>query len=149
MPDCIFCKIIKGEIPSYKVWENEDYLAILDANPNMKGVTLVMTKEHYPSNILEMSDEEYAEFSKAAKRVAGILEERLEGVGQVAIVMEGMGINHAHFKLYPLPGTEGDFEADVSEKKVYYEEYPGFVDTKLGPKADSEDLKALAEKLRK
>lgn len=45
--NCIFCKIVKGEIPAYKVWEDKDYLAFLDINPQAKGHTLVIPKKHY------------------------------------------------------------------------------------------------------
>ena len=47
--DCIFCKIAKGEIPSAKIWEDQEHLAILDVNPNTKGMALVLTKEHFDS----------------------------------------------------------------------------------------------------
>jgi len=47
MEDCIFCKIVKGEIPAYKVFENEIYLAFLDVAPNVKGHTLLIPKKHY------------------------------------------------------------------------------------------------------
>ncbi|MFA5403361.1 MAG: HIT domain-containing protein, partial [Ignavibacteria bacterium] len=47
--DCIFCKIIAGEIPSYKVYEDEDFIGILDIFPNTKGMTLLIPKEHYDS----------------------------------------------------------------------------------------------------
>jgi len=77
MDDCIFCKIIKGEIPSFKVWEDDEFLAILDINPNTKGMTLVLTKEHYNSYAFEMSDDVYNKFLLATKKVAKILEKNL------------------------------------------------------------------------
>ena len=47
--DCVFCKIVKGEIPSVKIWEGKNHIAILDVNPNVKGMTLVLTKKHFDS----------------------------------------------------------------------------------------------------
>ena len=47
MSDCIFCKIAKGEIPSVKIWEDDEFFAILDLFPNTKGMTLVIPKSHF------------------------------------------------------------------------------------------------------
>jgi len=49
--ECIFCEIVEGKRDSAKIWENEEFLAILDVNPNVKGMTLVLTKKHYGSYI--------------------------------------------------------------------------------------------------
>src|SRR3989304_10190886 len=101
--DCIFCKIIEGKIPSVKIWEDEKHLAMLDINPNMEGMTLVLTKKHFDSDATDMPDKEYGELMLAAKSVAKLLEKKLN-VKRVAIVMEGLGGNHVHIKLYPLHG---------------------------------------------
>ena len=53
MENCIFCKIVKGEIPCVKIWEDKDFLAILDVFPNTKGMTLVLTKKHFDSYAFE------------------------------------------------------------------------------------------------
>ncbi|HUT96252.1 MAG TPA: HIT family protein [Candidatus Paceibacterota bacterium] len=146
MEECLFCKIIKGEIPSFKIWEDDDFLAILDINPNTKGMTLVLTKEHYNSYAFEMPDEIYQKFLLAAKKVAKILEKGL-GVQRVAMVMEGMGVNHAHIKLYPLHGLGEKFIETWVKEKEFFEKYPGYISTILGPQADPEELKKLAKKL--
>lgn len=88
--DCIFCKIIKGEIESVKIWEDENFVAILDVNPNTKGMTLVLTKKHYKSYAFDMPEKIYQEFMEATKRVAKMLEKGLDVV-RVSMVMEGMG----------------------------------------------------------
>ena len=62
MENCIFCKIIKGEIPSSKVWEDENFIAILDINPNTEGVTLVIPKKHYDSYVFDHQDKFLSEF---------------------------------------------------------------------------------------
>ena len=61
MDDCLFCKIIKGDIPSVKIWEDDNHIAILDAFPNTKGATLVIPKKHYDSYIFDMDDQIYAD----------------------------------------------------------------------------------------
>ena len=108
-PNCIFCKIVKGEIPSFKIYEDKDFIAILDLFPNTKGMTLVLTKEHFDSYAAEMEDDIYAKFFLCAKKICKFLDEKLN-VKRTALVMEGMGINHAHLKLYPLYGLESSFQ---------------------------------------
>lgn len=128
--NCIFCKIAKGEIPSVKIWEDEKHLAILDINPNTEGMTLVLTKEHYDSNITDMPDKPYKDLMIAAKKVAKILKKKLK-VKKVAFVIEGLGVNHVHIKLYPLYNTN-----------------EGYITTQLGPKKSTEELNKIAEKIR-
>lgn len=129
MENCIFCKIIKGEIDSAKIWEDEEFTAILDINPNTKGMALVLIKEHYNSYAFNMPDDIYSEFFISAKKVAKMLEKGLS-VKRVAMVMEGMGVNHAHIKLYPM-----------------YDSREGYITTQLGPQAKLEDLKNLAKEI--
>lgn len=146
--DCIFCKITKGEVESIKIWENEKFIAILDVNPNVKGMTLVFTKDHYDSDAFYLPDEIYSEFMKAAKAVAKILEKGLS-IARVSMIMEGMGINHVHIKLYPLHGVIEKFKEIWAKERVYFEKYEGYISTQLGPKADLGKLRELAEEIRK
>ena len=130
--NCIFCKIAKGEIPSVKIWEDEKHLAILDINPNTEGMTLVLTKEHYDSDPTEIPDKNLKELIIAAKKVAKILKKKLK-VQKVGFVIEGLGVNHIHVKLYPIyPSNESE----------------GYITTKLGPQKSIEELNKLAERIR-
>ena len=147
MADCIFCKIIKGEIPAFKVWEDKEFLAILDINPNAEGMTLVITKKHYDSYLTKMPDDVYQRLWLAARKVTRLLDKKLK-IKRTAMVLEGMGINHAHIKLYPLHGLEEEFQEMWADKRVFYDKYPGFIDTRLGPKASSEKLAKLARKIK-
>jgi histidine triad (HIT) family protein len=140
--NCIFCKISKGEIPSYKIWEDEEFFAILDIFPNTKGMTLVIPKQHYDSYAFEMPDDVYTRFLLASRKVGKLLDEKLAAM-RTALVMEGMGVNHAHVKLYPLHGLGKDFEAIIPEGNVFYEKYQGYLTTRLGPKADDVEMKKL------
>ena len=146
MKNCIFCKIIKREIDSAKIWEDKDFLAILDVNPNTKGMTLVLTKKHYDSYAFKIPKKIYQKFMLAAKKVAEILEKGLK-VKRVAMVMEGMGIDHAHLKLYPLYGLNKKFEEITSKKRIFFDSYQGYISTQLGPQADLKKLKKMAKKL--
>ncbi len=144
MKDCLFCKIVKGEIPSFKVWEDKEFMAILDIHPNTEGMTVLLTKKHYPSYLPEMPVAAYQRFWLAAKKVAQLLDKKL-GIRRTAMVMEGMGINHAHIKLYPLHGLEKGLQE--TEERVYYKKYPGFVDSRSGPAVPLDELKKLAKKI--
>src|SRR5574344_837498 len=98
--NCIFCEIIKGSISTPGIfWENEKYIAFLSIFPSVEGFTVVAPKKHYPSDVLQMPDEDLKEFILVAKRVSEILLKHFEDVGRVGLIMEGTGVNHAHIKL--------------------------------------------------
>lgn len=140
--DCIFCKIISGEIPSYKIYEDKDFIGILDIFPGTKGMSLLIPKEHYDSYIFDMPDDVYTDFVLTAKKLGKSIDEKLN-VKRTALVMEGMGVNHAHIKLYPLHGLGENFEAITPDEKKYSKKYEGYISTLMGPKADDEELKEI------
>ncbi|MBU2615996.1 MAG: HIT domain-containing protein [Nanoarchaeota archaeon] len=146
--DCIFCKIVNGEITSVKVWEDSKYVAILDRFPNTEGMTLIIPKRHFDSDATDMPNKEYIELMIASKRVAKLLEEKLN-VKRVAIVMEGLGVNHVHIKLYPIHGLDEKFSEMWAKDKIYFNKYEGYISTQLGPKKSIEELKEIAEKIKK
>ena len=135
-------------MPSIKIWEDEKHIAILDINPNTKGVTLVITKSHYDSDATDMSEKDYVALMMATKKVAKLLEKKLK-VKRVAIVMEGLGINHVHVKLYPIHGLDEKFKEMWAKDKVFFEKYEGYISTQLGPQKSIEELKKLGEEIRK
>ena len=147
MKNCTFCKIIRGELPSAKIWENDDFLAILDVNPNTKGMTLFLTKQHFDSYINSLPDGTYNKYFQALKKVTSMLEKGL-AVKRVAVAIEGMAINHAHIKLYPLHGLKDKFEEVLAKDRVYFEKYEGFLSTQLGPTKNIGELRKLAEEIK-
>lgn len=105
MEDCIFCKIIRGEIPCKKILENDNFIVIFDANPKVADHSLVISKEHYET-FLDMPSELYKESLETVKSVI----EKL-GVKDYNLVVNsgrtaGQLISHAH--LHILPRKEGD-----------------------------------------
>jgi histidine triad (HIT) family protein len=147
MDKCVFCKIVSGEFDSAKIWEDGDFLAVLDVMPNTKGMALVMTKKHYDSYAFDMPEEVYRKFMDATRKVARILEKGLN-VQRVAMVMEGMGVNHVHIKLYPLHGLKEKFKEIWAAEKVFFDKYQGYLSTQTGPKADVNELKKLAKEIQ-
>lgn len=102
---------------------------------------------------MKMPDNILKEFIIAAKEVAKILEDYFEDTGRVGVIMEGTGIDHAHIKLVPMHGTEhlkrGEWEQSLSSKEFWFDNYEGWISSGGGPKADPEELTALAENLKK
>jgi diadenosine tetraphosphate (Ap4A) HIT family hydrolase len=149
-PDCLFCKIVAGEAPSQKVWEDEHHLAFLTIFPNTEGATVVIPKEHYPSYPFDLPDDVLTSFILAAKKTAKVLDAGFPDVARTALVFEGMAINHVHAKLYPLHGTktEGGWKPMHSGRNEYFETYPGYVSSHDAPRADDAKLEALAKRLR-
>lgn len=146
---CIFCEIAAGNIKTPGLfWEDKDFMAWLAIDPNTKGFTCVISKQHFGSDILKMPDEKLQQFILAAKKVATILENYFEDVGRVGLIMEGTGIDHAHIKLVPMHGTEhlkrGEWKQTFSGKELWQEKYEGWISSESGPMADSEELKRLA-----
>lgn len=79
-PDCIFCKIVAGELPSLVVAEDERTVAFLDVNPATPGHTVVVPREHHP-DLLTIDAGTLAATMATAKRVAGLVTDRLDAVG--------------------------------------------------------------------
>ena len=148
MKDCIFCKIVKDEIPSVKIWEDDKFIAILDKFPNVKGMTLVIPKKHFDSYVFEMNDKDYQELMLASKKVARLLDKKLK-VMRTALVMEGLGVNHAHIKLYPIHGLDKKFKETWAKEKIFFEKYEGYISTQLGPEKSIEELNKIAEIIKK
>ncbi|MCK5624484.1 HIT domain-containing protein [Candidatus Pacearchaeota archaeon] len=106
MDDCVFCKIVKGEISVEKIYEDEKYLAFLDAFPVMKGQVLIIPKEHISSYLFEMDDKNYSELLLVAKKVAKAMDNSLKPI-KTGMVVEGLEVDHVHVKLFPLDGKSG------------------------------------------
>ncbi|RED25478.1 histidine triad (HIT) family protein [Flavobacterium cutihirudinis] len=96
----IFTKIVNGEIPAYKIAEDENYLAFLDVNPNAKGHTLCIPKQEI-DKIFDMDDELYLGLMKFSKKVAIALEKTVP-CKRVGMAVVGLEVPHAHVHLIPL-----------------------------------------------
>lgn len=100
----IFTKIIKGEIPSYKVAEDKNFYAFLDINPNAKGHTLVVPKKEV-DKIFDLEEETYVELMKFSRKIAKAMEQVLpcERIGMAVV---GLEVPHVHVHLIPLQTME-------------------------------------------
>jgi len=104
MQDCIFCKIVRGEIPSTKVYENDSVLCFLDVAPAVRGHSLVIPREHV-ENILEIPEDMAAHLHEVIRRVGrGIIQGlKADGfnVGMNNFQAAGQVVMHAHWHLIP------------------------------------------------
>lgn len=110
----IFSRIIAGEIPSYKVAENEDYYAFLDINPLTKGHTLVVPKKEV-DYIFDLDDRTLAGMMLFAKEVAAKIKREI-ACARVAVVVLGLEVPHAHIHLIPIQSeNDVDFHREKAQ----------------------------------
>ena len=100
----IFTKIINGEIPSYKVAENDDFYAFLDVNPNAKGHTLVVPKKE-ANKLFELDEETYNGLMRFSRKIAIALEKTIP-CKRVGMVVIGLEVPHVHVHLIPLEAMQ-------------------------------------------
>ena len=117
----IFTKIAKGEIPSYKVAENEDYYAFLDIAPMAKGHTLVIPKHVEDDYIFNLEDETYMGLCAFAKKVAQAIKTAVP-CQRVGVAVLGMEVPHTHIHLVPLT-TEADMDFRKNKLELSSEEF--------------------------
>ncbi|ASD27915.1 HIT family protein [Brevundimonas diminuta] len=132
-PDNIFAKILRGDMPSVKVWEDDDVLAFMDVFPQSEGHVLVVSKTSTARNILEIEPETLAKLTSAVQRTARAVEKALKPEGLSLMQFNGdaggQTVFHLHFHIVPR-------WADRPMKGHGH-----------APMADAEQLKALAQKI--
>lgn len=128
MEDCIFCKIVKGEIPSYKIYEDTSYLAFLDIFPRVKGHALVIPKKHYRW----VNDvEDFGNYWEMAKKVSLAIQKSLNARFTSYLTL-GEEVPHAHIHI--LPQTESGISG-IQMSEVF--------------KMEKEEIAKLAETFKK
>jgi len=117
----IFTKIIRGDIPCFKVDESEDCLAFLDINPNSYGHTLCILKKEI-DYIFDLSDEEYLSLMKFSKRVALAIKKSVD-CERVAMSVVGLEVPHVHVHLIPINNMNDlNFSNNLELKKISFEQ---------------------------
>lgn len=127
MSDCIFCRIVKGEIPSYKIYEDDKFYAFLDINPWTKGHTLIIPKKHH-DYLFDYNNKDYIEIWLKTKMLSQKIL-KATGAKKIGVAVEGFEVRHIHIHLIPM----NDFgEFDPCKKKP----------------ATKEELQEMQEKLK-
>ena len=124
MNDCLFCKIVKGEIPSYTVYEDEKVKVFLDINPNNDGHLLVIPKEH-KANLYEMDDETLLYMLNVIRtKLATLLKDKLAIDGLTISQNNDYGQEVKHFHIHVIPRYKNDkfpLKSDCSNvEKIYH-----------------------------
>ncbi len=127
MEPSIFTKIVKGEIPAYKIAENERFLAFLDVYPTTKGHTLVIPKEQI-DYIFDLDDDTYSGLMSFAKEVSKAIK-RAVPCNRVGLAVVGLEVPHAHVHLIPLNSMQ---DMNFANKKEF----------------SKEEMEEVAEKIR-
>lgn len=132
MDNCIFCKIIAGDIPSSAIYEDEDFKVIMDISPASKGHAIILSKKHF-DNLFELEDDVAKKVLIVARKVAAAMKEELncDGINLLQNNGEAAGqtVFHLHFHLIPrykndnvklawTPGKYEDGEALELAKKI-------------------------------
>ena len=132
-PNCIFCKIVAGTVPCFKLFEDEDTLAFMDINPVHDGHCLVIPKAHYPT-IFDIAPEAFAAAARTAARVAKAVNAAVKPDGLNLIQANGAGAGQsvAHFHLHVFPRRLNDGVA------INWDPKPG----------DHTHIAAIAERIR-
>ena len=129
MEDCVFCKIAKGEIPSYKVYEDEKFIAFLDIKPRNPGHTLVVPKEHFRW----VWDVPYlGEYFEVVGKIANAIRKAMQTDWVVSLVL-GEEIPHAHIWLVPRFKNDG---------------HGGSIDLSNIKEISKEEMEKIAQKIK-
>ena len=108
-PECVFCKIVAGQIPSFKLYEDDETLAFLDINPVHEGHSLVISKSHYP-NVFAIEPEAFAAVARSTVKVARAVNSAIAPHGLNLVQANGPGAAQSvpHFHIHILPRWHGD-----------------------------------------
>ncbi len=135
MEDCIFCKIVKGDIPCHKIYEDQKVLAFADINPISVGHTLVIPKRH-AADLWEIREDDLAAIHMASKKIAQAMKKALKPLGVACLQLNGKGVNQVvmHYHLHLVPRMANTPELPVTR----WDLKPG----------DMAAIKQTAEKIR-
>ena len=131
MDDCIFCKIVKGEIPCYKIYEDDDVLAFLDISQTTLGHTLVISKQHFP-NLLYVPKDILSKVMGAAQRIAQAQVSSLKAKGVNLInntnEIAGQTVMHFHVHVIPRYSNEDNLKLEFKSNKLDHISLPAIAE---------------------
>ncbi|KAG2414962.1 hypothetical protein HFD88_006150 [Aspergillus terreus] len=136
----LFARIIRGQLPQWRIWEDEDHVAFLTPFANAEGFTVLVPRAHLSCDIFAIEPLSYTKLMKAAHKVAGFLTQAF-GIQQCGMVFEGFEIDYAHVKLIPIHAASETSDAPLEAVEPFHETYQGYVSSFSGP--ITQDLPAL------
>lgn len=121
MEDSIFTKIIKGEIPCHKVYEDDKTIVFLDIHPVQSGMCLVVPKVQV-SDFYDLPDDYYLELWATVKKVGKMLSNNFPNKKRIAVQVEGLDVDHVHVKMFPInTGDEFRSKPDMESEPDHAE----------------------------
>jgi diadenosine tetraphosphate (Ap4A) HIT family hydrolase len=143
----LFARIIRGEVPQWRIWESKTHVAFLTPYPSTPGFTVLVPRYHLSSDIFDLDDENYEALMRAAHLVAKLLKDSM-GLAECGMFFEGLEIDYAHVKLVPVI-RDAVITSQKPETEAFHEQYLGFLSTRLGPPAkDMNGICRLANEMR-
>ncbi|KAL9001596.1 MAG: hypothetical protein Q9188_005442 [Gyalolechia gomerana] len=142
----LFARLVRGEVPQWRVWEDKKHVAFLTPFGNTPGYTVLIPRKHLSSDVFSLDDHDYTDIITAAYQVAQHLKHAFE-ITQCGMFFEGYEIDYAHVKLVPVHAhsvANGRPFTPVPGSIAFQKKYEGFLTTQFGPLAG--DLGELAEK---
>lgn len=115
--DCIFCKIMNGEIPSYTIYEDDIVKVFLDVNPDMNGHCLIVPKKHY-QDLYDIPNDVLIHILETARKIGSLLKEKLNAAGITLVQNNGLYQEVKHYHLHIKPGYK-EKEEKIDVKKIY------------------------------
>ncbi|KAI0916997.1 hypothetical protein AcW2_007246 [Taiwanofungus camphoratus] len=154
-PDCPFCRIIRGEAPAFRLFEDDRVIAILDILPLRAGHTLVIPKIHY-SRVSELPAEFAAAVGEAVSKVANALTQATQNTGLNVVCNQeyAQAVPHVHYHIIPAPLFSSNLKSDnvsekidrvtlpLTEKEIFHKE------VQAREELDDEEARNLTEKIR-
>lgn len=106
MENCVFCRIVKGKLPSYKIAENDHFLAFLSISPHQTGHTLIIPKIHV-DDFMNMEDNLLTEILIFAQKITAALKKAFQPkTGKIGLMVAGLEVPHAHLHLIPMDDVQ-------------------------------------------
>uniref|UniRef100_A0AC34F761 HIT domain-containing protein n=1 Tax=Panagrolaimus sp. ES5 TaxID=591445 RepID=A0AC34F761_9BILA len=139
----LFAKLVRGEIPQWRIWEDKKYVAFLTPFPNSPGFSVVIPRKHLSSDIFSLEENDYIELLKASHRVANLLIQGIPNAKSCGLIFEGFEIDYAHSKVIPIIGDPNTVCADTD----FCETYKGYISCKPGKQLKEDEIEEMAKKI--
>ncbi|KAE9389441.1 HIT-like protein [Gymnopus androsaceus JB14] len=143
----LFARIVRGDLEQWRIWEDDNHVALLTPFANTPGYTILVPRAHLSSDIFHLGNSDYEALMRASYTVMEVLRKAF-AVERVGVFFEGFEIDYTHVKLIPAH-SGGDWkEGEDVPSTPFFEAYPGYITTQRGPPADDSSLKKLCNILR-
>lgn len=144
--DNLFARLIRGEIPSWRAWEDAEHVACFSPFSNTLGSVVLVPRKHLSSDIFGLASADFCTLMEAAGKIVEVMKEVLD-CERIGMFFEGFEIDYAHVKLYPIYSKASGRLPVEGPSDEFYETYPGHMTTRLGPRASQEALDETVQKV--